>query len=139
MKKIIAVAALAVVAACSQAETEAEPAATEEVVEEAEVLAADGQSPVGSYKITTEDGEVYTEVLSADGTYTSTAPDGTVETGKWNQQAPETYCTTKDEEGATEKCSTEQIDENGVWTSVNEEGETVTVERIEVSAAEAAE
>ncbi|MXO62360.1 hypothetical protein [Qipengyuania oceanensis] len=138
MKKIIAVATLAIVTACSQAEPAPEP--TEEAVAETEVMAADGQSPVGTYKITLADGSEYTEVLSPDGTYTSTGPDGQVESGRWEQRSPEQYCSVKDEQFREEgdsdemECSTEGIDEAGVWTSTNTKGETVTVARADAAA-----
>ena len=135
MKKIMLVAALATVTACSETAPDAEPAATEEVAAAdpaapAEVMAADGQSPVGSYKITLEDGSVMTEELKADGTYASMKDGKVVETGKWNQKTPEQYCYTKDEEGAVEECNVEGLDANGVWTSKDPEGNVVTVERV---------
>ena len=129
MKKIVAVAALAIVTACSQAETEAEAEPTEEaVVEEAAVMAADGQPPAGTYTVTDAEGVEYTEVLLEDGTYTSTGPDGTVESGTWVQKSPDTYCYTP--EGEEERCNTETIDENGVWTSTDTEGNSSTVVRV---------
>ncbi|MFZ9394977.1 MAG: hypothetical protein ACO25F_02820 [Erythrobacter sp.] len=133
MKKIIIVSALALVAGCSQPEGPAAEAEANEKVAEAAPgnIAADGGPSVGSYKITHPDGTVYTEELRADGTYTSTASTGEVESGKWVQKSPELYCTTVDQEGATERCSNEKVDANGVWTSTDPEGETVTVERVE--------
>ncbi len=132
MKKIMLVAALAAVAACSQPDAPAEPEVTEATEEAAPAnIAADGGPTVGSYKITSADGTVYTEEVRADGTYSSTSPTGEVETGKWAQKSPETYCTTADTEGATERCNTEKVDANGVWTSTDPEGETVTIERVE--------
>ena len=134
MKKIILVAALATVAACNQAEAPAEEEATAEAAP-AENIAADGGPSHGLYKVTLADGGVIMDDVKADGTYSATLPDGSVETGTWVQKAPDTYCTTVDEEGATERCSTEVIGEDGVWTSTNEEGETVTVERVVEEAA----
>ncbi len=131
MKRLIIVAALATLGACSQAEAPA-PEATEEVaVAPVEVMAADGKSPVGKYTVTTAEGEVINEELKADGTYADTKDGKVVETGKWVQKTPETYCYTKDEEGAKEVCNTEKVDDKGVWTSVNPEGKTATVVRVE--------
>ena len=130
MKKIIGVAAIAVLAACSPAaETEAEPeeAAVEEAA--AEVMAADGGTPYGNFKVTSADGSYQTEEVREDGTFTSIDDEGVVTTGTWVQK-PGEYCNTSDEEGAIERCHTETVDENGVWTSVDPEGETVTVERL---------
>lgn len=136
MKHIMLFAALAAVAACSEAETETE--APEEMampeaqaLPETQALAADGQPAVGNYQVTTSEGEVIMEELSADGTYVATVDGQIVETGRWEQKSPEEYCYTKDEEGATEQCNTEGVDENGVWTSTDPEGNVSTVERVE--------
>ena len=132
MKRILMIAALASLAACSKNEPAPAPEATPAAaVTPAEVLAADGKSPVGKFTITTSDGEVINEELKADGTYVDTVDGKVVETGKWNQKSPEQYCFTKDEEGATEKCNTEGVDAKGVWTSTNAEGKTSTVVRVE--------
>ncbi len=130
MKKIIAVAAIAAVAACSQADT-SEAEMTEEVVEApAEATAADGGTPHGTFKVTLADGSVLTEEVREDGTYTSTSDSGETRSGTWTQKDG-SYCTTSDDEDATERCHTESVDENGVWTSVDPDGETATVERVE--------
>jgi hypothetical protein len=134
MKRIIAIAALAAVAACSQPAPA--PEATEEAAAEAtaaavaETVAADGKSSVGTFKVTTHDGKVITEEVKADGTYVDTIDGKVVETGKWVQKSPSQYCYTKDEAGAKEECNTEQVDAAGKWTSVNAKGETATVERV---------
>ena len=67
MKKLILVAGIATLAACSGGEAEA-PA--EEAVEAApaEVTAADGGPSTGTFTVTNAEGEVSTEVLAADGT-----------------------------------------------------------------------
>lgn len=136
MRKIILVAALATLAACNDREAapaaEAETEATTEVATApAEVMAADGKSPVGMYKITTADGKVIMDELKADGTYSDTIDGKVVETGRWVQKTPETFCYTKDGEGAKEVCNTEKVDAAGVWTSTNPEGKTATVERVQ--------
>lgn len=136
MKKMVLVAAIAALTACNEreaaptAETTADAAAATPTAA-AEVMAADGKSPVGSYRITTSEGEEFMEELKADGTYVQTQDGAVTETGRWVQKTPSNYCYTTDEEGATEECNTEQVDENGVWTTVNPEGETATVVRIE--------
>lgn len=129
MKKIMLVAAIAMIAACSEPEAPAEEPATDTAAAEpAEVMAADGQSPVGQYKVTTSDGKVFMEDLKADGTYTSTDVDGNVETGTWEQKSPDVYCYTEGDAGQV--CNTETVGEDGVWTSTNPEGKTATVERV---------
>ena len=140
MKRWILVASVAIVAACSQAE-DSEPVAEAPetaAVEPAPVLAADGQPTPGMYRITTAEGEVFMEDVKPDGTYVQTDADGmVVETGTWEQPAPDRYCYTVDAEfvdddtSGDRRCNTEGMDEEGVWTSTNPDGETVTVERVD--------
>jgi hypothetical protein len=135
MKKIILVAALAAVSACDKPAPAPEAAATTEATvpaAAAEVLAADGKSPVGKFKITEADGTVIMEEDKADGTYVDTDASGkVVETGTWVQKSPEHFCFTKDVAGSKEQCTTEAVDANGVWTAKGESGKTSTVERVE--------
>ncbi len=98
---------------------------------ETQALAADGQPAIGNYKVTTSEGEVIMEEVRADGTYVGTANGEVVETGRWEQKSPEQYCYTNDEEGAVKQCNTEEVDENGVWTSRDPEGNVSTVERVQ--------
>jgi len=131
MKKIFAFAALAALAACSKpAETPAAEAVatTDATAATAGPVAADGKSSAGTFRITTSDGKVYTEVVKADGTYEGVGPDGKVtETGKWEQRTPNLYCVIKD--GEKERCNEEKV-ENGVWTSKDPDGKIAKVERI---------
>ncbi|MGX7951927.1 hypothetical protein ACWPM1_05100 [Tsuneonella sp. HG249] len=136
MKRIVLVAALATLAACQQEAAPAPEATTEAAAAVPEAaagtVAADGKASTGKYQVTTAEGLVFTEEVKADGTYVQTDKDGkVVETGKWVQKSPTEYCTTKDEEGAKEKCNTEGVDDKGVWTSTNSEGQTATVVRLE--------
>ena len=135
MKKIVLITALAALAACSKqaaapadAVTEAATAAPDAAA--AGPVAADGKPTPGTYTVTNADGKVSTEVDKPDGTYVSTQSDKVVETGKWEQKSPSQFCFTKDEANAKQRCNTEQIDEKGVWTSVNAEGKTATVVRL---------
>ncbi|MXO74568.1 hypothetical protein GRI40_04940 [Altererythrobacter aerius] len=136
MKNIALLAGLAMLGACAQeAPTASEPAdavaaATPSPAAAAAVMAADGQPPVGRYRITAGDGQVFNEELRADGTYVQTDQAGaTVETGRWNQKSPTEFCFTADKPDATEVCNTEKV-ENGVWTSTDPEGRTAKVERV---------
>ena len=132
MKRILMIAALASLAACSKNEPAPAPEATPAAaVTPAEVLAADGKSPVGKFTITTSDGEVINEELKADGTYVDTVDGKVVETGKWVQKAPETFCYTHDKAGSAEICNTESVDDKGVWTTVSPDKKTATVVRVE--------
>ena len=134
MKKIVLVATLATLAACSKPDAAPVADATEQAAAIAapagQTVAADGKPSVGTYKVTTADGKVFMEEDKADGTYVQTQDGKVTETGKWVQKAPETFCTTKDEAGAKERCGTEKVDDKGVWTSVNPDGKTATVVRV---------
>jgi hypothetical protein len=135
MKKLIVLAGVAALAACAEpATTETSEVPTDAMAEApvapAEVMAADGMSPVGSYRITEPDGSVMTEELRADGTFTNTAADGQVRTGTWVQKSPAQFCSTV--EGEAEKCYAEGVDAEGVWTSKDpESGEVSIIERVE--------
>ena len=137
MKRIILVAALASLAACSKpaptpeatSEAPIEASAEASSAPTAEPVAADGKSSVGTFKVTTEKG-VFMEEDKADGTYATSQDGKVIETGKWEQKDPNTFCFTKDEKDAKQVCNTEKV-ENGKWTTINAKGEVSTVERVE--------
>lgn len=136
MRYFAIAAALFAVTACSPTATEEPTAADATSVEavataEPAAMAADGKPTAGTYRITDADGTVSTEVLAEDGTFTSTAADGKVETGRWEQKSTDVFCVTMDAEGAKQECYNEAIDANGVWSSTDSEGSTSTVERVE--------
>lgn len=132
MRKIIAVAVLATLAACNQAEAPAEPVAEEEVAPAEVSVAADGLPSVGVYYVAAADGTTSTFEAREDGTYTSTDADGNVtETGTWRQESQAVWCETPDTEGAAETCFDERM-EDGVYLSTNRTtGETATITRPE--------
>jgi hypothetical protein len=134
MKKTIVVTALvaaATLSACKKDEPAVAPAATETAATPTEVMAADGKSPVGKFVITTSDGKVINEELKADGTYEDTLGGKVVETGTWVQKAPGTFCYTNAKAGSKEICNSEQVDDKGVWTTINPDKKTSTVVRVE--------
>jgi len=134
MKKIMLVAALTLVAACSQEPAAPDTDATPEAVAtEVATLAADGKPSTGKFEVTMADGTKVTVDVKPDGTYSAVGADGaTVDTGKWEQKSPELYCETSDEEGATQKCYSEKVDENGVYTSTDPDtGDVATVVRLD--------
>ena len=134
MKKLVLVAALATLAACSKQDAAPAADATEPAAAiaapAAQTVGADGKPSVGTYKVTTADGKTFIEEDKADGTYVQTQDGKVTETGKWEQKAPDTFCSTKDEAGAKQRCNTEKVDAKGVWTSVNPDGKTATVVRV---------
>ena len=141
MKYLIPFVAVVALVACTPADEDTagadEAAATEETAADAAVMAADGQAPEGNYRIKLAAGTVLMEELKPDGTYVQTTEEGELaETGTWVQKSPEQFCYTADAEyvdedtPAEEQCNSETVGEDGVWTSTNPEGETVTVERV---------
>lgn len=131
MKKIMLLAALVTLGACSKNEPAPAPEATTAAATPAQVMAADGKSPVGKFQITTAEGKVINEELTADGKYADTADGKVVETGTWTQKAPETFCYTNDKAGSKEICNTEGVDDKGVWKTTSPDGKTATVIRVE--------
>lgn len=135
MRKIVVIAALATIAACSKPAPapEAADTATDTTAAAApsvDTVAADGKPSTGMFKITTSDGEEFMEEIKADGTYVDTKDGKVVETGRWEQKSPALYCWTKDDPGAKQVCSDEKV-ENGVYTSTNQETKkTSTVVRV---------
>lgn len=137
MKKLMMIAALASVTACSKPEATPTEAATEATAATpaattAENIAADGKPSVGKFKITSHDGKVYMEEDKADGTYVGTLDGKVTETGKWEQKDRGTFCftkDTKDAKDAKQECNAEKV-EAGKWTTTNAKGEVSIVERV---------
>jgi len=132
MKKLALIAGVLALGAC-QAEPAEEPVTeeTEAPVADDLGLEVDGKPNVGTYEVTEADGTVGTYVAAPDGTYTYTQGE-TVTTGTWSSDSPGKWC--DHEDGAAEPvCFTETIDENGVWTSVNDAdpASVATIKRIE--------
>ncbi|MGX7952638.1 hypothetical protein ACWPM1_08730 [Tsuneonella sp. HG249] len=73
MKKLIALAAIATLAACGERAEEAAPAET--AAPEATTAAA-SDDPTGTYTVKMADGTTGTTVINADGTYVDTDKDG---------------------------------------------------------------
>jgi hypothetical protein len=135
MRKIVVIAALATIAACSKPApapeaTDTAADTTAAAAPAVQTMAADGKPSTGTYKITTSDGEEFMEEVKADGTYVDTKDGKVVETGRWEQKSPALYCWTKDAPDAKQVCSDEKV-ENGVYTSTNQETKkTSTVVRV---------
>jgi hypothetical protein len=125
MKKIVLLAGLAALAACSQKAPEA-PAATDTAMAEATPAAADasaasmavdGKPDAGTYEVTGPDGKVFKQTLTADGKITNVI-DGKTVSGTWTRKGTSTYCITMDGETAA-KCYTDTMD-GTTWHSTND-------------------
>lgn len=95
--------------------------------------AADGGTPYGKFKITTQYGDVFYEEVREDGTFTSRVSDGrVVETGTWSLEPDGRFCSKGAGAQSEEVCFQENVDANGVWTSYDPGlDETSTIERVE--------
>lgn len=120
MKQLITLASIALLAACSQAETEA-PAVEETV---AAVDPAAGSVTPGTYNVAWEDGTTSVFTLNEDGSYASTR-DGETEEGT-SAIADGKICFTPSAEGAETDCWTNSaVGADGSFTSVSDDGQTV--------------
>ena len=80
MKKLIALAAIAALAACGDREAEAPAAEETTAAADTTTAAAEGTQP-GTYTVKMADGSTGTTVINADGTYTDTDSAGKVMKG----------------------------------------------------------
>jgi hypothetical protein len=125
MKKLVMIAALSALAACSQ---QAEKAAEADAAPEAAVATAapDSASLVGDYDVKMADGKMGKTTINADGTFVDTGPDGKETKGKFAMKdGKECFDADGDE---AEMCWTSKPPAaDGSFTSTNDKGETVTV------------
>ncbi|GAA5057521.1 hypothetical protein GCM10023208_23100 [Erythrobacter westpacificensis] len=120
MKKLIAVAALASLAACGgSADEPAEDASLDEAA--AEVIPS---TSAGTYTSTTEDGTEVSVALNADGTYTVMQGGEQVESGTWEDNIRGTCLTAEGGDG--EDCWNIQPGaEDGTMDITGSDGETM--------------
>ena len=125
MKKLIAIASIAALAACAQpAEQAPAPAeTTATAAAPAEMTAAD---MAGTYDAKYPDGTTHVVVINADGTFSDTDPAGVATTGTFALKDGKTCF---DPEGdAPEACWTDgEPDAAGVFTATAPDGTVVTV------------
>jgi len=76
MKKIVLLAALSILAACSQKTEEKKEVAAEAAAEAAPAPASDSGTQPGTYDVKMADGSMATTTINADGTYVDTDPKG---------------------------------------------------------------
>ncbi|MFN6936469.1 MAG: hypothetical protein ACK4NZ_15115 [Tsuneonella sp.] len=122
MKKLIAIASVAVLAACTPPAEEAPAPAETTAVAPAE----DAAAAPGTYSLKYGDGTTGSVTINADGTYTGTDGKGVEGSGTWvNKDGKSCF----DPEGdAGEMCWTDGTpDASGVFTSTADDGTTVTV------------
>lgn len=76
MKKIVLIAALSMLAACSQKTEEKKEVAAEPAAEATPAPAANSGTQPGTYDVKMADGSMATTTINADGTYVDTDPKG---------------------------------------------------------------
>ena len=76
MKKIVLLAALSMLAACSQKTEEKKEVAAEPAAKAAPAPASDSGTQPGTYDVKMADGSMATTTINADGTYVDTDPKG---------------------------------------------------------------
>ncbi len=125
MKKLIALAAVATLAACGERAEEA-PAPAETT---AEATAAAADDPTGTYSVKMADGTTGTTVINADGTYVDTGADGTQERGTFVRRNGQDCFDPEGDE--PEECFTVSApNPDGSFTATTVDGKTtVTVTR----------
>lgn len=87
--------------------------------------AADGHPPYGVFDVTAPDGQVYREVISPDGTFSSTAKDGSSVEGVWEQRENGIFCS-KPHGAPVFRCKYEKVNSDGIWTSTEIDGSGVS-------------
>ncbi|MEO8176195.1 MAG: hypothetical protein ABI626_06005 [Sphingomicrobium sp.] len=124
MKKLILVATVAALAACSGKAPEAATNDTAATNMEASAdtaaatqMALDGKTAAGTYTATSPDGRVLNQTVTADGKLVTVEGDKTTN-GTWTSSRPEEFCITNDGE-AKPTCYTESMDAKRGWIATN--------------------
>jgi hypothetical protein len=125
MKKLIAIAAVAALSACSQQAEEAPaPAETTEAA-----VAPAPEDPTGTYDVKMADGTMGKTTINADGTYVDVGPDGTEERGTFTR-ANGQDCFDPDGDDPAVCWTVSQPAADGTFTATTVDGATtVTVTR----------
>ena len=131
MKKLIALACITVLTACSGAEEAAEPATAEVAVEEATfdpLTLATAAESAGTYDLLYADGSTGSITLTADGSFSYALGEDTA-AGTFAIPEPGHFCYTVVEGDIPSECHTNgPLAEDGTWTSTSDvSGDVVTV------------
>ncbi|KLI62786.1 hypothetical protein [Aurantiacibacter marinus] len=131
MKRILAFACIASLAACSGSEEAAEPAAQEEIaVEEVAfdpAALSTAEESAGTYDLVYADGSIGEITLTGDGSFSFTMGDET-STGTFEMPGTGKYCYTVESGSAADGCFTNSaLNEDGTWLSTNDENGDVTI------------
>lgn len=129
MKRVLLVAGILALGACAESTPEAAPDAEET----AEATAADMTEWQGGYNLAYEDGSSAVLNIAPGGTYDVTRNDETV-TGTITMGDDGAFCYTPDGDPETECWTNGDAAEDGSWPSTSDQGNTITVTRMEAEA-----
>ncbi|NNC71869.1 MAG: hypothetical protein HKN78_03230 [Sphingomonadaceae bacterium] len=132
MKRVLLVAGILALGACAESAPEAAP----EAEETAEATPADMTEWQGGYTLAYEDGTEAVLNIAPGGTYDVTMNDETV-TGMITMGDGGAFCYTPEGGTETECWTNGDAAEDGSWVSTSDQGNSVTVTRVEAPAAEA--
>ena len=126
MKKIVLLAALSMLAACSQKTEEKKETPTEPVAEAAPAPAAESGTAPGTYDVKMADGTMGTTTINADGTYVDTDAKGKQVKGLYaTHDGKDCFDPEGDEMGMCWAVSKPAAD--GSFTATADDGTVVTV------------
>ena len=125
MKKLVMMAALSALAACSQ-QTEKQAEAEAAPVEAIVPTATDSASLVGDFDVKLADGKMAKTTINADGTYVDTGPDGKETKGKFAMRDGKECFDADGDEAEICWISTKPA-ADGSFSSTSDKGDTVAV------------
>jgi len=126
MKKLVLIAALAALSACSQKAEESKETAAAPAETTAPAATADSGTAPGTYDVKMADGTMATSTINADGTYVDTDPKGKAVKGQFaHHDGKDCFDPDGDEPGMCWSASKPAAD--GSFTATADDGTVVTV------------
>jgi hypothetical protein len=129
MRKIVLIAGLVTLAACSKP-AEAPAAVESSAAAVADASAAASESPAGDYTFVDKDKKAGKVSIAADNTYTVTWPDGTSQKGVVAQKDGKACYDPEGDKDPTMCWTNGKPAEDGTWVATNDDGVAVTVTRV---------
>jgi hypothetical protein len=123
MRRLMIIASIASLAACSKPAEEA-PVATEAAV------AAATESPAGDYTVTNKDNKVGKLNIAADNSYTFTPPEGDAVKGMVSNKDGKACYDPEGDKAATVCWTNGEPAADGTWVATSDDGQTVTAARV---------
>lgn len=130
MKKVLIIASVLALGACTEAAPEADATVEPEATEDAGV---DMSAWVGDYTLVYDDGSEATLTIAADGAYSGTSGEESV-TGAISLGEGGAFCYTAEGNDEMECWTNGEAAEDGSWVSTSDAGRSATVTRVEADA-----